>query len=174
MSVLFLFGLAVIGLAAQPGDGSTPYKNDYYVACTGYKPNCVQDKCVMFGPRTTLCTECLSGKVPINGACVGKDDSPADPSIDPTVCVTESITGSDASQRCTSCTGGTKASEAGGSTYFLFYGGCYNKMSGQVRTSVRLFQMVFAILVRLRTVLFCKRQEFSGEMYSVRGHCWFQ
>ena len=127
MSVLFLFGLAIIGLAAQPGDGSTPYKNDYYVACTGNKPNCVQDKCVMFGPRTTLCTECLSGKVPINGACVGKDDSPADPSIDPTVCVTESITGSDASQRCTSCTDGTKASEAGGSTYFLFYGGCYNK-----------------------------------------------
>ncbi|KAE8304458.1 High cysteine membrane protein Group 1 [Giardia duodenalis] len=126
MSVLFLFGLAVIGLAAQPGDGSTPYKNDYYVACTGYKPNCVQDKCVRFGRGVTLCTECTSGKVPINGGCVGKDD--ADSSIDIAICAQED--GGNGGQRCTSCTGG-KGSRSDDpnaeTTYFLFYGGCYSK-----------------------------------------------
>ncbi|EFO60801.1 Hypothetical protein GLP15_4869 [Giardia lamblia P15] len=120
MSVLFLFSVAIINRAAQPGDGSTPYKNAYHVACTGYKPDCVQDKCVSFGRGVTLCTECTSGKVPINGGCVGKDDT--DLSIDISICNQEDS--GNGGKRCASCTGEpTSRSDA----YFLFYGGCYNK-----------------------------------------------
>ena len=105
--------------ASQAGDGSTPYENSYYVPCTGNKPDCVEGKCVMLSRGVTLCTECKSGKVPINGACFGKDDSS---SVDISVCTSKDT--SNSGKRCTACTGG---SSNGGSTYFLFYGGCYNK-----------------------------------------------
>ena len=110
--LLGLFG------ASRAGDGSAPYQNDYYVACASTHRNCAENKCVMFGPSITLCTECMDGKVPINGACVGSDDS-----TDITICTQGD--GSNSGKRCTACNGGS-ASE--GDTYFLFYGGCYSKV----------------------------------------------
>ena len=116
MITVLLLGL--LG-ASRAGDDSAPYKNSYYVHCTGNNPNCAEGKCVMLGRGVTLCTECNSDKVPINGVCVGKDDGS---SVDISVCTSEDT--SNSGKRCTACTGG---SSNGGSTYFLFYGGCYNK-----------------------------------------------
>ncbi|ESU45420.1 Hypothetical protein GSB_150112, partial [Giardia duodenalis] len=113
--LLGLFGIS------QAGDGSAPYQNNYYVACASTHRNCVENKCVMFGPSTTLCTECKSGSVPINGTCIETNNNMQQ---DTSVCVSQST---DGNTRCSSCTDGTGASNAGGSIYFLFYGGCYSK-----------------------------------------------
>ncbi|ESU43511.1 Hypothetical protein GSB_151926, partial [Giardia duodenalis] len=118
MIAVLLLGLFGISRA---GDGSAPYQNSYYVTCTGYKPNCVSDKCVAFSRGTTLCTECKSGSVPINGTCVRSDDS----TVDTSVCTPED--GDNGAKHCKACTDGSGVGSAGGSTYFLFYGGCYNK-----------------------------------------------
>ncbi|KWX11233.1 Variant-specific surface protein [Giardia duodenalis assemblage B] len=116
MIAVLLLGLFGVTWA---DNGSTPYKNSYYVPCTSIHRNCVENKCVMLGRGITLCTECKSDKVPINGACFGKDN---DSSIDISVCTQGD--GDNGGKRCTACNGG---SARGDDTYFLFYGGCYNK-----------------------------------------------
>ncbi|ESU40702.1 Variant-specific surface protein, partial [Giardia duodenalis] len=118
MITVLLLGLFGVSRA---GDGSAPYQNNYYVACASTHRNCVENKCVMFGPRTTLCTECKSGSVPINGTCIETNNNMQQ---DTSVCVSQST---DGNTRCSSCTDGKEVGNAGGSTYFLFYGGCYNK-----------------------------------------------
>ncbi|EFO61146.1 High cysteine membrane protein Group 1 [Giardia lamblia P15] len=122
MSVLFLFSIALISWAAQPGDSSTPYKNAYYVACGSDQQDCVQGKCVMLGRGTTLCTECKSGKVPIDGKCVGAGDP--DLLVDINVCNPERS--DNGGTRCKSCNDEHETSGKG-TKFFLFYGGCYDK-----------------------------------------------
>ncbi|EFO62217.1 High cysteine membrane protein Group 1 [Giardia lamblia P15] len=122
MSVLFLFSIAVISWAAQPGDGSTPYKNAYYVACGPDQEDCVPNKCVMLGRGTTLCTECKSSKVPIDGKCIGAGDP--DLLVDINVCNSES--GDNGGTRCKSCSD-EDGDYGKGTVYFLFYGGCYGQ-----------------------------------------------
>ncbi|ESU43306.1 Hypothetical protein GSB_151099 [Giardia duodenalis] len=118
MIAVLLLGLFGISRA---GDDSAPYQNDYYVTCASTHRNCAENKCVMFGPRTTLCTECKSGSVPINGTCIETNNNMQQ---DTSVCVSQST---DGNTRCSSCNDGSGVGSAGGSTYFLFYGGCYSK-----------------------------------------------
>ncbi|ESU39739.1 Variant-specific surface protein [Giardia duodenalis] len=126
MLVLLFLGVLALSQAIQADDSSTPYVNSYYVACGPTHTDCVENKCVMFNRGITLCTECKSGKVPINGACVGAGDS----SVDTSVCVTTQTNDNGATKRCTSCTGrtGSRSDDPNAeTTYFLFYGGCYSK-----------------------------------------------
>ena len=119
---LLCFGACAIGQAILVGDDSTPYKNSYYVPCTEDQSDCVKDRCVAFGRGATLCIECQSGKVPINGRCVGADDP--DSLLDSGVCTSEN--GSSGGKRCKACR--DQNEDASGDTdIFLFYGGCYSK-----------------------------------------------
>lgn len=127
---LLCFGACAIGQAILVGDGSTPYKNSYYVPCTEDQSDCVKDRCVAFGRGATLCTECQSGKVPINGRCVGPDDP--DSLLDSSVCTSEN--GSSGGQRCKACRDQNEdASED--TDIFLFYGAATARASGRARTS---------------------------------------
>ncbi|ESU40025.1 Variant-specific surface protein [Giardia duodenalis] len=119
MLELLCFGVCAIGQAILISDRATQHKSSYHVPCTEDQSDCVEGKCVMLSQGVTLCTECKSGKVPINGACFGKDDGS---SVDITICTQGN--GDTGGKRCTACNGGS-ASE--GDTYFLFYGGCYSK-----------------------------------------------
>ncbi|EFO62282.1 High cysteine membrane protein Group 1 [Giardia lamblia P15] len=126
MLVPSFFGILAINQAIWADDSSIPYMNNYYVACGPTHTDCVKNKCVMFDRGTTLCTECKSGKVPINGVCV---ETGNDSSVDTSICVT-TTNNSGTTGRCVSCTDGKKTindDPDAETTYFLFYGGCYSK-----------------------------------------------
>ncbi|ESU34820.1 Molecular chaperone, DnaJ family protein [Giardia duodenalis] len=57
-------------LAAQTDDRSTPDRGTRYGVCEENQSDCVENKCVIFAHERPLCTECKSGKIPIDGECV--------------------------------------------------------------------------------------------------------
>ncbi|EFO61865.1 Proprotein convertase subtilisin/kexin type 5 precursor [Giardia lamblia P15] len=120
MLALLFFGMLSNSLAAYIDGKPTPNKNTYYVACEEDQPDCVENKCVIFAHERPLCTECKSGKVPIDGECVDASSTSG-----AAVCEQESVNGG--GTRCKSCTGGKGSSNTdNGIGHFLFYGGCYN------------------------------------------------
>ena len=118
MLELLCFSVCAIGQAVLIGDRAAQYKNSYHVPCTEDQSDCVKDRCVVFGQGVTLCTECTSKKVPINGRCIGTNDP--DSLIESDVCTQED--GSGDGKRCKSCN-----DQNGDTDIFLFYGGCYSK-----------------------------------------------
>ncbi|EFO61469.1 High cysteine membrane VSP-like protein [Giardia lamblia P15] len=83
------------------------YRNGFGYSCKDKAPKCLPNKCVVDVTSQSLCTECESGYVPINGKCV--------PAADETVSKA-GCAGSSQGGWCTKC----------GDDHFLFYGGCYN------------------------------------------------
>lgn len=107
-------------LIPQTDDRSTLDRSTYYVACEEDQSDCVENKCVIFAHERPLCTECKSGKIPIDGECVDANSVPGT-----TVCEQENVNGG--GTRCKSCSSGNGSrNTSDGVGYFLFYGGCYN------------------------------------------------
>ena len=79
--------------------------NTLAAACSSAQANCVAEKCEMIG-ETEICTQCQTGKVPINGVCEAAASN--------TKC--KAANGSaDADQTCKTCLLET----------FMYKGGCY-------------------------------------------------
>lgn len=67
MLVLLFFSMFTNNLIAQTDDRSTPDRSIHYGVCEENQSDCVENKCAMLAHERPLCTECKSGKVPIDG-----------------------------------------------------------------------------------------------------------
>ncbi|ESU40179.1 Variant-specific surface protein, partial [Giardia duodenalis] len=81
--------------------------NALAVACSDSQTNCAEGKCDTVG-GTEICTQCQTGKVPINGQCIVAADAQSK-------CTDSAGTGV-SDQTCAKCAGKT----------FMYKGGCYD------------------------------------------------
>lgn len=111
----FLLLLLVYFWGESSKEDESIYLNGFGYPCDNKLLDCLPGKCLPIIGGESLCIECKSGRVPINGNCVDNDVA-----IKEAGCIVSSING-----RCIGCD----------HNHFLFYGGCY-KFSSKWKTSI--------------------------------------